>query len=116
MAQPTAFPILPTSERTGEDVDAVQATTQLLAQSLEDFRLGKCVERALRGTGYMPLRGIKVTVQAQLVILGGPVPSHYLKQVAQTAALAVAGVQQVRSDLEVGAEGEATRTTSLEGG
>ena len=99
MAQPTALLTLPTRERTGGEVGAVQATTQLLAQSLEDLRLGEC---ALRATGHMPLRRIEVTVQAQLVILGGRVPSHYLKQVAQRAALAATGVQQVRNDLEVG--------------
>jgi osmotically-inducible protein OsmY len=102
MAQPTALLILPTRERTGEEVDAVQATTQLLAQSLEDLRLAECVERALRATGYMPLRGIEVTAHARLVILAGRVPSYYLKQVAQTTVLAVPGVQQIRNDLEVG--------------
>ena len=101
MAQPTALLILPTRERTGADVDAVQATTHLLAQSLEDLRLGECVERALRATGYMPLRGIEVTVQAQLVILGGRVPSYYLKQLAQATALAIPGTHQIHNGLDV---------------
>jgi hypothetical protein len=74
---------------------------QLLPQSQEDLCLAERVERALRATGYGPLRGIAVTVQARLVILGGRVPSYYLKQVAQTTALAVPGACQVRNDLDV---------------
>jgi osmotically-inducible protein OsmY len=98
MSQPTALLFLPTRE----DTDSVRETAQLLAQSLEGLRLAERVERALRATGYMPLRGIEVIVQAQLVILAGRVPSYYLKQVAQATALAVPGAQQVRNDLEVG--------------
>ena len=75
---------------------------QLLPQSQEDLCLAERVERALRATGYGPLRGIAVTVRARLVVLGGRVPSYYLKQVAQTTALAVPGTRQVRNDLDVG--------------
>jgi hypothetical protein len=59
------------------------------------------VEGALCATGYGPLRAIEVTVHARLVILGGRVPSYYLKQVAQTTALAVPGARQIRNDLDV---------------
>jgi osmotically-inducible protein OsmY len=97
--------LLPTREPTGEEMDAVQPTPGLLAQSLEDLRLAECVQRALCATGYMPLRGIEVTVHARVVILAGRVPSYYLKQVAQTTALAVPGAQQVRNDLQVGRPG-----------
>jgi osmotically-inducible protein OsmY len=102
MAQPTALLILHTRKRTGEEVDAVQATARLLTQSLEDLRLAERVERTLRATGYGPLRGIEGTVHARLVRLADRVPSYCLKQVAQTAALALPGAQQVRNDLEVG--------------
>jgi osmotically-inducible protein OsmY len=105
MAQPTALLILPTCEPPGAQTDAVQATARLLAQTLEDLRLAERVERALRATGYMPLRGIEVTVHARLVILAGRVPSYSLKQVAQATALAVPGAQQVRNDLGVGRPG-----------
>ena len=105
MAQPTALLILPTREPTGEERDAAQATAQLLAQSLESLRLAERVQRALRATGYLPLRGIDVIVQARLVILAGRVPSYYLKQVAQTTVLAVPEVRQVRNDLEVSLPG-----------
>jgi osmotically-inducible protein OsmY len=102
MAQPAALLILPAREPTGTERDAVQATARLLAQGLEDLRLAERVARALRATGYGPLRDIEVTVQARLVLLAGRVPSYYLKQVAQTTALGVPGAQQVRNDLEVG--------------
>jgi osmotically-inducible protein OsmY len=67
----------------------------------EDLCLAVHVERALCATGYGSLRGIAVTVHARLVILGGRVPSYYLKQLAQTTSLAVPGVRQVRNDLDV---------------
>jgi osmotically-inducible protein OsmY len=102
MAQPSALLILPPPQPRGEEKDALQATARLLAQGLEDLRLAESVDHALRATGYPPLRAIEVTVQAKLVILGGRIPSYYLKQVAQTTALAVPGVQQIRNDLEVG--------------
>ncbi|HTU23560.1 MAG TPA: BON domain-containing protein [Gemmataceae bacterium] len=92
--------ILPTAEPTGEK-DALQATVPLLVQSLLDQDLAERVERALRATGYGPLRFVEVSVQAQLVILAGRVPSYYLKQIAQTAVQAVPGTHQVRNDLEV---------------
>ena len=73
----------------------------LQQQSQGDLCLAERVGRALRATGYGPLRGVEVTVHARLVILGGRVPSYYLKQVAQTTALAVPGARHVRNDLDV---------------
>jgi osmotically-inducible protein OsmY len=102
MAQSTARRIRPARERTGDEMDAAQGPALLLPQSQEDICLAECVESALRATGYGSLRGIKVTVHARLVILGGRVPSYYLKQVAQTTALAAAGARQVCNDLDVG--------------
>jgi osmotically-inducible protein OsmY len=102
LAKSAAQLILPARERTGEEADATQGTALPVQQSQEDLGLAERVERALRATGYGPLRGIEVTVQARLVILGGRVPSYYLKQVAQTTALGVPGARQVRNDLGVG--------------
>ena len=102
MTQSSALLILPAGERTGLEKDAVQGIAGLATQSLEDLCLAEGIERALRATGYGPLRGIEVTVHARLVILGGRVPSYYLKQVAQTTALAVPGVRQVRNGVDVG--------------
>jgi osmotically-inducible protein OsmY len=102
MAQSAILRIVPARERTGVEADAAQRTAPLPEQSREDLCLAQCVERALRATGYGPLRRIEVTVRARLVILGGCVPSYYLKQLAQTIALAAQGARQVRNDLDVG--------------
>ena len=67
----------------------------------EEFHLAERVERALNATGYGSLRGVVVSVHARMVILAGQVPSYHLKQIAQTAALAVPGAHQVRNDLHV---------------
>jgi hypothetical protein len=87
--------------RAGEETDAAKRMTPLLQQSKEDHCLAENVERALCATGYGPLRDIDVIVHAHLVILGGRVPSYYLKQVAQMTALAVPGARHVRNDLDV---------------
>jgi osmotically-inducible protein OsmY len=88
--------------RTDAEKGAFPTGERLLTQSLEDLHLAERAERALCATGYGPLCVIEVTVHARLVILKGRVPSYYLKQVAQTAALAVPGARQVRNDLDVG--------------
>jgi len=102
MTRSAALLVLPSHPRSSTEKDAFQTSTQLLAQSLEALHLAERVEHALRATGYGPLRGIAVTAHVRLVILGGRVPSYYLKQIAQAAALSVPGVDQVRNDLEVG--------------
>jgi osmotically-inducible protein OsmY len=88
----------------GEDVSGRSARVAVEALNGDEgeVKLAERVERALCATGYGPLRGIEVTVQARLVILGGRVPSYHLKQVAQTTALAVPGADRVRNDLDVG--------------
>ncbi len=91
--------------RDGQESDAVQGMASPVGESQEDRRLAERVARTLRATGYGPLRDLEVTVHERLVILGGRVPSYYLKQIAQATALAVPGVEQVRNDLEVGRPG-----------
>ena len=101
MTQSVAPLILPARQRTVEETNAAQGVAQFLQQRKEDLCLAERVERALRATGCGPLRGVEVTVHARLVILGGRVPSYYLKQVAQTTALAVLGARHLRNDLDV---------------
>jgi osmotically-inducible protein OsmY len=102
MTRSAALLVLPAHPRSSTEKEAFQTSTQLLAQSLEALHLAERVGRALGATGYGPLRGIDVSVQVRLVIMAGRVPSYYLKQIAQTTALSVPGVAQVRNDLEVG--------------
>src|SRR6516162_7031872 len=102
MTQSSALLILPPGERTGLEKDAVQGIAGLATQSLEDLCLGEGIERALRATGYGPLRDIGVTVHERRVILSGRVPSYHLKQIAQTTALTVPEAHHVRNELDVG--------------
>lgn len=100
MGKSGALLILQTAAPTGKK-EALQESNKLLAQDQEDLCLVGRVERALHATGYGPLRRIEVSVQARLVILAGRVSSYYLKQIAQTVALAVPGIHHVRNELEV---------------
>lgn len=59
------------------------------------------VDRALRSTGYMPLRDLHICQQGSTIILHGRVPTYHLKQLAQATAMGVLHVQQVRNDIEV---------------
>jgi osmotically-inducible protein OsmY len=59
------------------------------------------IEQALRATAYAPLRTLQVRVAEGLAILRGPVPSYYLKQVAQAVALGVTGISDVHNELDV---------------
>lgn len=68
---------------------------------LIELHLAVRVEHALHATGYWALRTIAVSVHGRSVTLAGRVPTYYLKQVAQAAALGVPGILQVRNALEV---------------
>jgi osmotically-inducible protein OsmY len=100
MAQSGALVVLP-SGRHGDEERPSQAAALRLAQSLVDLSLAQRVERALRATGYPPLRAVNVSACGRLVILQGRVPSYYLKQLAQAAAMDVAGAGELRNELEV---------------
>jgi osmotically-inducible protein OsmY len=73
-----------------------------LAQGLVDLCLIERVERAIHATGLPPLRAVEVCVGGQQVVLKGHVPSYYMKQLAQAAAMDVAGVRELRNELQVG--------------
>jgi osmotically-inducible protein OsmY len=73
----------------------------LLAQSLEELCLAERVEQALRASGYPPLRAVEAIVCGPVVTLQGQVRSYYMKQLAQTVAMGVAGVRELRNDVEV---------------
>jgi osmotically-inducible protein OsmY len=72
-----------------------------LARGLAELCLVERVERALRATGFPPLREVQVSVCGQLVVLQGRVPSYYMKQLAQAAAMGVAGIGELRNELQV---------------
>lgn len=90
-----------TGKPTEQAKDAPEQPASLQVASREDLHLAGRVEHALYATGYVPLRNIEIAVLARLVTLAGRVPSYYLKQVAQTAALSVPGIHQICNDLKV---------------
>lgn len=63
--------------------------------------LAERVGQALRATGYRPLHSLQVAINERRVILRGQVSSYYLKQMAQTAALALPEVQELRNEVKV---------------
>src|SRR5579864_9009635 len=99
MSQPSALLILPFQKKSDEE--GMDATAFQVAEILEDLRVAEGVDRALRATGHMPLRAVQVSVCGRVVILQGRVPSDYLKQAAQAAALGVLGVEKLHNYLEV---------------
>src|SRR5262249_46261898 len=98
---PPALPMLH-SEKQHRKVTAVSpGPTWLLSLARRDRRLAEQVALALFATGYPALRNLEVVVGDRLVLLRGRVPSYYLKQLAQAAALAVPEVHQLCNQLEV---------------
>lgn len=72
-----------------------------LPQDGIDVSLSFNVTRALCATGYVQLRGVKVALNGEVILLRGSVPSYYMKQLAQAAALVVPGVREIRNELNV---------------
>jgi osmotically-inducible protein OsmY len=71
-------------------------TSDLPKQLCED------IHRALLATGQMWLRDVVIAANADgRVILQGRVPSYYLKQMAQSVALAVVGVKSLENQIAV---------------
>ncbi len=67
-----------------------------------DQHLNARIHRALILTGQFPLRNIRVAANDGHVSLAGRLPSFYLKQLAQAAALTVPGVESLDNQLVVG--------------
>lgn len=59
------------------------------------------VERRLRGSGYLALRGVSYEVRAGVVRLRGCLPTYYLKQVAQAIVSEIDDVHQVINQIEI---------------
>jgi osmotically-inducible protein OsmY len=59
------------------------------------------VHRALRESGYAPLREIQCDVSDGVVELTGSVPSFYVKQLAQTAVLRLEQIRGINNRLRV---------------
>jgi len=60
------------------------------------------VSERLAQSPYFPLRGVWCDYHEGVLCLRGRVPSYYLKQVAQTIACQVDGVEECMNRIEVG--------------
>lgn len=59
------------------------------------------VRDALHLTGYGELRRVQVDCDGDSVTISGRVPTYYLKQLAQHAALEVPGIERIHNELHV---------------
>ena len=66
------------------------------------------IAEAMERTNHRPLRQIDLHYDAGRVILMGLVPTYFLKQLAQTAAMSVSGVDRIENQLRV-ADGQANQ-------
>ena len=66
-----------------------------------EVELGAAVEAALRAQGDGRLYTVRVAAQGGQMFLAGEVPTYYAKQLAQHAAMSVAGVCRVHNELVV---------------
>jgi osmotically-inducible protein OsmY len=74
-------------------------------RQVSDACTARSIERAAREglgrAGYLALRDVTCEVAGGEARLGGRVPSHYLKQVAQAVVAGLEGVRAVRNQVEV---------------
>lgn len=59
------------------------------------------IVRALRATGHMPLRNLRVWQHGRMVVLQGQVATYHMKQLAQATAQSIAGVGRVDIQVDV---------------
>lgn len=66
-----------------------------------DSPLASEVSQQLMESGRLRLRNVRVEESQGHVTLKGRVPSYYLKQLAQSIAVSVRGVDEIRNELTV---------------
>ena len=76
--------------------------SQAPVELIVEHPLLETVRRALRATGYLELRSLRVTVNENGVTLDGRVPSYDLTQLVQSAATRVPGLARFITAVEVG--------------
>jgi osmotically-inducible protein OsmY len=86
---------------TARELTLVESTEPTPIESRIDWRVRENVERAIRDRGYPTLQYVTVFADRGRVILRGKVPNYYSKQLAQTAAMRVAGVRSIQNEVVV---------------
>jgi osmotically-inducible protein OsmY len=66
--------------------------------------LADAARAAILRAGHGRLRWLSVSADGGTVVLGGTVPSYYLKQLAQEAVLGLPGVGAVRNEVRVASD------------
>lgn len=75
-------------------------TTTSSERTFEDD-LAEEIALALRGTGYLELYDVDVSVDGHDVLLRGCLPSYFMKQKAEYVTRSIPGVVTLKSDIEV---------------
>lgn len=62
------------------------------------------LQRQFCTSAYWSIRQLVCEIDRERIVLRGTLPSYYLKQVAQSLAIKVVGVEHLHSDIEVETE------------
>lgn len=79
----------------------LQGEARARLSSDSDDQLVAQVKRVFRSSGYTPLTKVRVLAEQGHVSLEGEVPTYFMKQIAQTQVLSMAGVRKLHNDLSV---------------
>jgi|GEM_PF-7034465 len=79
-----------------EEVDRVRA-----GGDSDGSPLAVEIQRALRASGHMPLRNLRVWQHGRVVVVQGQVATYHMKQLAQATAQSIAGVGRVDIQVDV---------------
>jgi osmotically-inducible protein OsmY len=86
-----------TTQRLEESAEAVERVPSTPSESAADLRLAADVDRALRSTGYLELREVRISVHHGCVTLQGCVRTYYLKQLAQGTIMSLPDTEIVEN-------------------
>jgi osmotically-inducible protein OsmY len=92
---------LTTTQKPEESAEAVERVPSTPSESVADLRLAGDVDRALRATGYLELRELRISVHHGCVTLWGCVRTYYLKQLAQATIMSLPDTQIVENRIVV---------------
>ena len=81
---------------TNSNAESQSADSQIAILSLEDR-----VRISFEQLGYPQLNSVQCTATGDLMVLTGELSSFYLKQVAQSVAVKIPGVREVRNEIQV---------------
>lgn len=81
---------------TNPNPESLAGDSQITTLSLEDR-----VRISFDQLGYPQLSNIECSANGDLMMLSGELSSFYLKQVAQSVAVKIPGIREVRNEIQV---------------